>query len=707
MASVGAQSNLSQSPVGGSSTQPSTAAISQSDSTTLSEIVVTAQKREEKLKDVPISMSVLSGNALDQPTAQNMAEVLGRVAGVTMTTTDFGGESQITMRGASTSGQNWVGSNTTAFYVDGVPFGLVRRAFAPDMDLYDLNRVEVLRGPQGTLYGANALSGVVRVLTNDADLDNFGFKVRTTESSTDGAGNLNYGGDMAVNVPIVDGKLAARLVVSYSDQSGWIDSPDKKNVNDADLRSYRLKVAAKPIDDLTLNLTAWSTRNDYGGRNVSNDANQYYSTVPEPVSQDYDVYSLDGVYSLPGVSISSTSSYFGYKNESDLGDYGYSLSTGQRSHVFTEELLIRSTNPGPWRWSVGGFFRDDTDNTIQALPQLLPVPEAWTDTSKSEAIFGEISRRFLADRLELTVGLRGFHDLVGMREDLDFFQNGSLISREESFHKTTPRVVLTGFPSQDLTVYVSYSEGYRSGFPQLFTIYSVAPEFPDVKPDTLKNYEIGAKGDLWNRLVSFDAALYFMDWRNAQQADSVEYNGVCCFTAPINAPSASGLGVDMSLTVRPIERLEVGVDLSENNLSFNSDVVAGANNVVLFSRGERLNFSPQWTAGAFADYVIPLGAGGYNGRLSTSANYVSQQHSVTLNTTQTANTVLPGDPMFLARASFAIEAPTHWNAILFVNNLTNSDRRVIEDDISYGNGQTDEALRVRPRTIGLQVEYKY
>jgi hypothetical protein len=161
------------------------------------------------------------------------------------------------------------------------------------------------------------------------------------------------------------------------------------------------------------------------------------------------------------------------------------------------------------------------------------------------------------------------------------------------------------------------------------------------------------------------------------------------------------------LMVRPVERFDVGVNMSVNNLSFNGDVVGGANNVVLFSPGQRLNYSPKLTAGAFADYVIPLGKSGYNGRLSASANYLSEQQYVTFNATQTANAVFAGDPLWLARASFAIEAPVHWNATLFVNNLTNTRANSLIDDISYQGGRTDEGLHVRPRTIGLQIEYRY
>src|SRR6202000_1255197 len=117
--------------------------------------------------------------------------------------------------------------------------GRLRSSVEPDANTYDLNRIEVLRGPQGTLYGASALNGVVRMLTNDADLNEFDFKARANVSSTESGGG-HWDEDAAVNLPIVDGKLAARLVVGQEHDSGWINSPLGNNINDGDLKNVRL-----------------------------------------------------------------------------------------------------------------------------------------------------------------------------------------------------------------------------------------------------------------------------------------------------------------------------------------------------------------------------------------------------------------------------------------------------------------------------------
>lgn len=206
-------------------------------------------------------MSVMGGKELDRSTAKDVTDMLGSVPGVAVAEGAYSGMTQVPIRGVTSAGAVDGGASPTAYYLDAVPFGFVRSAFAPAPDAYDLKRVEVLRGPQGTLYGANALNGVVRVLTQDANLDKFEVKSRGLISNTQG-GRLNYGADAA---PIIDGKLAARAVLGYENLNGWIDRPNRKDVNDSRRRSMRLKVNAQPTDELSLGISVWSSRSNYGG----------------------------------------------------------------------------------------------------------------------------------------------------------------------------------------------------------------------------------------------------------------------------------------------------------------------------------------------------------------------------------------------------------------------------------------------------------
>src|SRR5258708_2801857 len=253
----------------------------------IDEIVVTAQKREQRIQDVPISLSVVGGAELDKSSIQSVSDALGMVPGVAVNVTGQGGETKLTIRGVTAAGALFAGPSPIGYYLDSVPFGLVRSAVQPDANSYDLNRIEVLRGPQGTLYGASALNGVVRVLTNDANLNNFEFKMRASTSNTEGGGE-NYRGDFAVNAPIIPGKLAARAVVDYNNTSGWLNNAFAADTNTGEVANLRLKINARPTDNSSIKLNYWHSSSHYGAPSVSDDKGFNDTTIPEPYKVKYD-----------------------------------------------------------------------------------------------------------------------------------------------------------------------------------------------------------------------------------------------------------------------------------------------------------------------------------------------------------------------------------------------------------------------------------
>ena len=604
------------------------AADTASEPPVLQEIVVTAQKREQRIQDVPISLSVMGGGDLDKSTVQSVSDALGMVPGVAVNVTGQGGETQLTIRGVTASGSLFAGPSPIGYYLDSVPFGLVRSAVQPDANSYDLNRIEVLRGPQGTLYGASALNGVVRVLTNDADLNEFDFKARGDVSSTDSGGG-NWREDAAVNLPIVDGKLAARLVVGQEHDSGWINSAIQNNTNDADLKNVRLKINAQPIDDLSIKLGATHEEANFGAPPEGTD-DYSASTKDQPIAQRFSAYDMKVDYQVPWFTVSSATSYFTFDNNGSLdvapGVVTPPLTTDQTSRVFSEELDLNSKLDGPWRWSAGAFFRNARDSTYQTLGDLIPAPVGEADSSRSAAIFGEIGRRFLDNQLELTVGARYFHDDVGLQQLILFGEapGTPLLETNSTFHALTPRVVLSWFPSHDYTMYASYSQGFRSGFPQSELVQLVAPDFAPVKPDKLSNYEIGGKGNLFDNRLTFDAAVYFMKWNDIQQTLGIPVVGSTAFiVASVNGQSASGMGVDFAVTARPVEGLALGLNFSWNGLSEDSAVYSSGQ--LLFPSGSRIDNSPAITAGANASYDFPFGSTGWSGQLAALARYTSLQ----------------------------------------------------------------------------------
>jgi len=658
----------------------------------LEEITVTAQKRKESLKDVPISISVLSGDQLDKSTVVGVTDALNTVPGVVAVAANQGSGTQIAVRGVAAAAQLSGGSSPIAYYLDTVPFGFVKATLAPDSNAYDLERIEVLRGPQGTLYGANAQGGVVRILTQDADLDEFHFKARTLASSTESGGG-NYRADMAFNVPIVEGKLAARAVVGYENLSGWIDNKVANNVNDGELRNYRLKINAQPTDGLSVALSAWVTRDNYGGLSSSDDAGRRPSaSLPEWIVSDYDAYGLRIGYEFPTFSISSMTSYLSYDsaNQLDLSAAGLPRpeTTALNADVFSEELLLNSTLSGSWQWSVGMFYRDDDDQNLFLIPALFL--QDYQNRSKSYAAFGEVRWRFQS-QWELTLGMRYFHDDVTTHDNNPA---NPPFEVNDTFNSTTPRVVLSWYPSSTLTAYASYSEGFRSGSPQ-----NAGINVPATKPDLLHNYEVGLKTDAMNGRLSFDTAVYYIDWKDVQQLIGVPVGTFCCTSALVNGVGASGPGIDFEVAARPFDGLELRLTSSWNDLTFEDDVRSF--NVVMFNKGDRLNLSSKYNGGASAEYSLGLGGGGYRAVFAASANYISRRSYRTV--VAAVPRVATGDNWWVSRATFALVSPAHWTATLFGDNLNNENGA-----IGPGAYNTPEwSQRVRPRTIGVQFDYRF
>lgn len=659
------------------------------------EIVVTAQKREETLQKVPISVAVLTGAALERSPISDTAQALGRVTSVSILPGLFGG-SQVTIRGVATGSSNFAGSAPVAFYLDAAPIGLVKSAILPDANVYDLARIEVLRGPQGTLYGANALNGVVRILTNDPNLEKFEFKGRGTWSSTQSGGE-NYRGDMAVNIPIIDDRLAVRAVVGAEDRAGWIDHPGVNDANSGKTRNARLKVAAKPTDDLTIDASAWISRAKFkslpnGQKDLTN------SLEPEPYSLDFDVYNLKAAYDLGFATLTNSASSAKFTtNNAYNASPGVFLDTSIHSQVYSDELVLSSNGSGPWRWSAGGFYRSAADHNLQTLV-FLPAPLDWTERSRSFAFFGEATRRLADDRIEITGGLRYFQDRSTQQENTPGSGDSTqpLNRTGKTFNAVTPRAVITWFPDRNTTIYASYSQGFRSGFSQTPIALLSAPTLSAVNPDRLYNYELGMKGSLLSRKLHYEMAVFYIDWKKIQLPLTVPVPGTdISASAVVNGAEASGPGAEISLDFQATRRLTVGGSFGYNGLTFDKNVMSGG--YILYPKGSRNPTASKFTANGHVDYSFPLGQ--LKTVLSASANYLSKQLSAGLGATGAE--MVSSDNVLIARASATFNAPAGWSVSAFVDNLTNTHNLYSRTTISV-----DRSIPPQPRTIGIQLEFK-
>ncbi|WP_327755050.1 TonB-dependent receptor [Sphingobium sp. SJ10-10] len=669
------------------------------------DIVVTAQKREERLLKVPISVAVLGGKALDKQATGGTLEALLQVPGISQTGNDAGNLTQVSIRGVSPGAPSGAGSSTVGYYIDAIPFALVRAAVVPNTNSYDMARIEVLRGPQGTLYGASALNGVVRILTNDADPTKFEFKARGGASVTKG-GDPGFRADAAVNIPLIEDKLAIRAVADIESLGGWVEQPvrGKKNANGALNKSLRFKLAAVPTDNLKIDLSAWYEHDSYDGGDYADDAGNQSTTVAQPGVTEFKAYSAKITYDLPFMSVSSATSYLDF-DQTIKSDFSYvtggavpvQLIAWSPTKVFTEELLFNSVGSGSWRWSAGAFYRNARGGVNFIAEGLLPAPLYSRDSSKSYAVFGQLTRTFADDRFELTGGLRYFHDTSTTEVLPGGFIPPSTV--EAKFKSVTPRVVATWLPSPSFTAYASYSQGFRSGLNQGPLALVAAPGLPPAKADTVHNYEVGTKGSLLGGLATFETALFYIKWVNVQQLGQILYNGAYT-PATVNGPSASGFGADLSLTLHPATGFQIGGGLSYSGLTLDKNIEAGT--LVLYRKGDRTANSPEWTGNAFANYTFPI-SDSLDGRLNLSATYRSD---VALRISQDngqgvgVGVYRSGKPM-IVNASFELATHTNKTFSIYVQNLTNWDGTMSAPAVPT------LAFRPRPRNIGIQFEAKF
>ncbi|WP_311270151.1 TonB-dependent receptor domain-containing protein [Sphingobium sp. WCS2017Hpa-17] len=665
------------------------------------DIVVTAQKRSESLQNVPLSVTALGGRALESSSVNSVNDALRAVPGVTSYSSFQGGMTKFAVRGVASNPSLFNGSSVVGYYLDEIPFAFARFPVSPDANAYDMERVEVLRGPQGTLYGASALNGVVRVLTHDADLNEVQVKARATGSTTRGGGE-SFRGDAALNIPLIPGKLALRAVLGYADTAGWIDLPVAgiKEVNDGKTKNLRLKLNGEPSDNLKVEGLVWLNRNEIGSSNNSRDDGTWLARFRQPASTDFDAYGLTLSYDFPTFSVLSATSHIKFRNASliDAPVGGARHNTELGARLWSQELRAVSTGDGPWGWSVGTIYRDAKDNQRQRFDTL--NNGLWLDFdygSKSYAVFGELSRKFLDDRLTVTGGLRYYKDKTSYHENAFWNTNPLLPDRKQSFDAVTPRAVISFRPTSDLSLYTSYSQGFRSGFSQNGLVLRVTDAAQSVRPDRLHNYEVGAKGKLFDGLIEFDGSVYYIDWKDTVQVLNVIITtpaGVFGVNQAINSASASGLGVDLAATVRPARGFSIGGTVSWNNLEFDRDVFSGT--AVLFRKGTRLPESAKLTATGQMGYNFDL-SDDYSAGLSAAVTHTSRIYNTS------GFTLLNGDNITKLDLELKLRSRNGWSASIFADNVTDEGGRVRRVGPQPVN---DYADRLRPRTVGVQFEFE-
>ncbi|MDZ5645664.1 TonB-dependent receptor [Nitrospirillum sp. BR 11828] len=693
----------------------------------LDEIVVTAQKRTERLIDVPQSVSAVSAEALQQAHAERLDDYFTRVPSAALVETQAG-QARLILRGVNTGG---VGA-TVATYVDETPYGSATSLangsiLTPDLDPSDLERVEVLRGPQGTLYGANSLGGLIKYVTVAPSTDG----VHTAaEISTESVahGDTGWSGRASVNVPLAD-SLAVRASGFYRRDPGFIDDQRGKDINDGRTYGGRVSALFRPTDALTLRGSVVVQNLDSNGTNqvdvdpitlrpVLGDYRQA-RVVAQPNDMQYRVYNLTGTYDFGPVQLLSSTSYStllqnalvdvsGVYGDVLTGAFGVPLGASQVQRVqqrrLTEEMRLASTGGDRLDWTVGGFYTRERNAVIQSVngvdnPSGAPIADfanladVRLDSRYEEYAGFASGTLHITDQIDLTVGGRYSHN----EQDAVQLGSGPLAgdanyTANSSDGVFTYSVAPSFKPNEDTTLYVRVARGYRPGGPNV-----LPPTAPGAVPrqfgaDTTTNYEIGVKSEAWGRRLSLELTGFYIDWNNIQLFSSVDDYGV-----NINGGSARSRGIEASVTVKPVS----GLTVSLNGALVDAALTSDAPPLVGGLKGDRLPYTARYSSTLAVEYQRPL-SGTVDGFAGVSWRYTGDRLSAF--DTSYGQRHLSAYSQVDAHAGVTM-GPYRIEA--FVRNLT--DSRGILDVGAAGSaldGNVTAAI-VRPRSFGATLGFRY
>ena len=601
------------------------------------EIIVTAQKRSERLLDVPQSVSVISGKSLENAHAQRLSDYLNRIPSSNVVESQAG-SSRIVLRGINAGG---VGA-TVATYIDETPFGSATSlanggVLAPDLDPFDLSRVEVLRGPQGTLYGANSLGGLVKYVTVAPD------PLQISAAGEIGLENVAHGSTgwwarAATNIPL-SSDAAIRLSGFYRDQAGYTDNAlfGLKDVNDGSAYGGRFSFLFRPTAGLRIRGSVVLQNIRSNGTNaVDVDpvtlrpvAGKYdqFRLVQEPNDIDYRLYNTTIDYDFGSVALVSATSY-GTLDQSSAFDasgvYGPLLSSifatplgaavdqSMKQRRFTQEVRLASSGSDVVEWTVGGFYTKEknrlgqdlygvdgiTGERIDAFAGLVAVglPSSYSEVAGFANATWHISPKF-----DVTGGGRYSHNKQSVKQDTDGLLAGgaSVFEGNSSDNVFTYSVASTFKPNARTRVYARVAKGYRPGGPNAVSPLAPAGVPRQFGPDTTINYEVGVKTESDNRLITAEVTAFLIDWRDIQLLAQVEGFGV-----NTNGGSARSKGIEATFGLNPAR----GLSFYANGAYVDAYLTKDAPALVGGLEGDPLPYNPKWQSTIGGEYVHPLSA---------------------------------------------------------------------------------------------------
>jgi iron complex outermembrane receptor protein len=704
----------------------------------LEEVIVTAQKRSEHIQDVPVPVTAISGETLLAQNYLRLQDYYSEIPGLSVSTSSVGGYQLLSIRGLTTG----LANPTVGITIDDVPYGsstVNGGNVPPDIDPGNLARVEVLRGPQGTLYGASSIGGLIKFVTVDPSMDAFSGNVQAGTSSVRNGAELGYNFRTWVNMPFSD-TLAVRLSGFTRKDPGYIDNPvlHIDGVNKDDAFGGNLSALWRPSDVFSLKFSALLQElKAYGLPDVDIPALAASVGYPLPplgdLQQDYipgggayetkvQAYSATAHAKLGIADLTSITGYninthetaldfsylFGPYVQGPFGVTGALSPSGTRTSKFNQELRLNAQLGEKVDWLLGGFY------THESSPYQASI---LAENPTTGAIAGEYGLFTLPNTYQEIAGFTDFTFHVVDRFDIQLGGRESQIRQTYQQTDSGPYVaVFEGVPSPnvgpeghskasaftylltptfkfspDLMTYARLASGYRAGGPNVGA--GVPPQY---LPDKTYNYEIGTKGDVLDHRLSFDVSAYYIDWKDIQLT---LFNTQTGATYTSNAGGAKSEGLELSVESRPVTGLKLSAwivwDDAELTKPFPAAaVLAGTYGVP----GDRLPYATRLSGYGAFDWDFAISAG-VTASLGASVSYVGDRLGPFTGSATRQD--FPAYAETNLRAALKYDS---WTADLYVTNLT--DRRGVLDG-GLGTNIPYDFHYLQPRTVGLNLSKRF
>jgi outer membrane receptor protein involved in Fe transport len=725
---------------------PATPPASSVRSNVLEEVVVTAERHKSTVQNTPISLTAITGAQLKARGLTSVEDIVREIPGLSVRSAGPG-QTEYEARGLSSTGG---AAPTVGFYLNDVPMSPPAAAqtgkVVIDPDLYDISTVEVLRGPQGTLYGSGSMGGTVRVVTNQPKLGVYEGSIDGTASGTEGGNGPNGALNGMVNIPISD-KLAIRLVASDLARSGWIDRvvldpfpPDtltrgnvltapvqsiKHGANTEAMSTFRGSVLFTPTEDTTITGSVLYQNTRMGGYDEfdippGSPHLAHYEAAPvaEPFHDIVKIISLTGTQDLGFATLTSDTAYW-ERNEKQTQDatenigntFGFDpyvalpYSEIDDTRQFSEEIRLASPESEKrFRWVVGAFYSDLRSLWVEYSAN--PSPTITNETPgqnpsglifesynpyriKQIAFFGDGSYN-ITDTIKFSAGAR-FNRYESTLEINEWGLAASEISRPAqganvgtAADSVTPRFNLSWQPTKDFTGYITASQGYRPG-----GLNQSVPSYCGGAPsayaaDSVWNYEIGEKARLFDGKLTINSDFYYDRWTNIQQLLLL----TCGYEYYDNAGNGRTFGPEVEITAKLTPEWTLSGSGAYTDAEITSPVPILAAAVASQAQPGTISTCPTATNCTIPILNVPKYTASVSLAYSTTlADKYQFTGRLTSNyvgpvVDESYYPIINLPPYDLINARFSLGAD-RWTATLFVNNLTNKHAQLTANNTSF------------------------